>query len=428
MEGKVTFSLHDKCEIIESITEEIEEFMLWMGSFGKQEEGGVTRLLYSEAWRDAQLALAAAMEQAGLEASFDWVGNLFGKLPGTETNKTSIMTGSHVDTVKNGGMYDGTFGIAAGVIALKYLKQHFGMPKRSLEVVSLCEEEGSRFPMTYWGSGSITGRRHVEEIALLTDENGISFREAMEAAGFGSGTLRDSRRQDIGAFIELHVEQGIVLERNNLNIGIVEAIVGQRRYTIEVTGEANHAGTTPMMWRKDALGGASGMTQYLLNAAREQGAPLVATVGRFEVKPNVANVIPEKVIFTVDVRHPDATVLETFCHRFLTEFRKIAEEQELHVQTHLWMNASPVNMDKELSAKIERICKSHDISHLSMASGAGHDAQMFQHICPSALIFVPSHLGISHSPQEYTSPADLAVGTAVLIELLYLLGYKEEEI
>jgi allantoate deiminase len=422
------FSLYDNSAIIKGIAEEMEELILWMASFGKQEQGGVTRLLYSESWRDAQQALALRMEQWGLKVNFDHVGNLFGKLEGTDKNKMAILTGSHVDTVKNGGMYDGALGIVAGMLALKYLKRHYGMPKRNLEVVSLCEEEGSRFPMTYWGSGNITGRRHFGQIVQMTDENGVLFRKAMEKAGFGAGTHRDSRREDIGAFIELHVEQGIVLERKNKTIGIVDSIVGQRRYTFEVTGEANHAGTTPMMWRKDALNGASEMIRFVLHAARKQGEPLVATVGRVEVKPNEANVIPEKVSFTVDVRHPDAAVLSLFCDRFLLEFMKIADEQELLLRTDLWMDAAPVVMDERLRGRIQQICENRNIAWLRMVSGAGHDVQMFQYNCPSALIFVPSHMGISHSPQEYTSPADMAAGVAVLIELLYSLGYQEEEI
>ncbi|UUZ81998.1 hydantoinase/carbamoylase family amidase [Paenibacillus sp. P26] len=290
---------------IADLAKETEELLFWMASYGKQEHGGVTRLLYSEDWLRAQRALALKMEQWGMSASFDQVGNLFGRLEGSDRGKKAVLTGSHIDTVKNGGLYDGAFGIAAGMVALKYLKRHFGTPKRSLEAISLCEEEGDRFPMTYWGSGSITGSRGFEQIAEMTDGDGVPFEEAMKKCGFGKGTYRDSRRDDIAAFIELHVEQGIVLERKNKPIGIVDAIVGQRRYTFQVTGEANHAGTTPMIWRKDAVGGASEMIRRLLNAAQDEGEPMVATVGRIEVEPNVANVIPGKVTFTADIRHPE---------------------------------------------------------------------------------------------------------------------------
>ncbi|XEC93192.1 allantoate deiminase [Paenibacillus tarimensis] len=428
MESKAVPHKDDKDKLIKYFSVEIDNMLRWLASFGAEPDGGVTRLLYSEAWKKAQQALYGKMKQFGLTPEFDDVGNLFGRLQGTEVRPKAILTGSHIDTVKNGGRYDGAFGIVAAIIALRYLKDKYGVPKRTLEAVSLCEEEGSRFPVTYWGSGSMTGHHDFGKITSLKDDQGIYFQKAMATAGFGPHTHRSSRRSDIGAFIELHVEQGMVLERTGGTIGIVNAIVGQKRFTFEVTGQANHAGTTPMPWRKDAMNGASAMIQFLYETAGMRGEPLVATVGKLEAEPNIANVIPGRVTFTADIRHPDQAALDDFCRVVSIRFREIAQERGLELQTSMWMDEQPVCMHKGLSERIRSVSEACGIPCVQMVSGAGHDAQMFQPCFPTALIFVPSRLGISHSPDEYTAPEDLAAGTVVLTKMLYLLGYQEEDV
>lgn len=402
----------------------IETELVWLSCFGAEPNGGVTRLLYTPAWVEAQQALAQRMRANGFRVYYDEVGNLFGRLEGSDEPNYTIMTGSHIDTVKCGGKYDGAYGVMASLLAVESLQQRYGQPKRSLEIVSLCEEEGSRFPMTYWGSGSITGFRQYEQIVNLQDAEGISFVDAMTTAGFPDAHLPREQRQDIKAYIELHVEQGAILENNHIAIGIVEHIVGQRRYTMELTGEANHAGTTPMVWRRDALEGASRMIVRLYELARQYGDGLVATVGKLAVEPNIPNVIPGKVSFTVDVRHASEEVLHSFCNQMIMNFQDMAQEQELSFQHTSWMSVSPTPLHTELNHSIEQLCVRDGISHMRMNSGAGHDAQVFQPICPTALIFVPSHKGISHSPQEYTSSEHLAVGVHVLSEILYTLGYE----
>ncbi|WP_338553984.1 allantoate deiminase [Paenibacillus sp. KS-LC4] len=434
MSGSALGTVKEREALISSLAEDLEQLLVWLSGYGRQEGGGVTRLLYSEAWKEAQLALAERMRMSGLVPSFDRVGNLYGKLEGVEGDLPSILTGSHVDTVKNGGLYDGAFGIAAGIIALDYLKKHYGAPRRSLEVVSFCEEEGSRFPIAYWGSGSVTGRFKLEDAAGIADTDGVRLEDAMQQTGFGAAEAAAGRgvdepseaeRHDIAAFVEIHVEQGIVLERERLQIGVVEAIVGQQRYTVTVTGEANHAGTTPMVWRRDAMRGASKMIDWLLDAAAQQGAPLVATTGYMEVRPNVTNVIPQEVSFTVDVRHTDERALALFCCQFHERFGEIAASLGLELHIKHWMNTAPVGMDEQLTRQVEQICERNGIAHRRMVSGAGHDVQELQSICPSAMIFVPSRGGVSHSPLEHTDSLQLAEGTAVLIELLYQLAYGE---
>lgn len=410
------------------LTREIGQAVEWLAGFGADPSGGVTRLLYDDAWMSAQQALAGKMEELGLAVRVDDCGNVVGRLPANAGSPTAergvLLTGSHVDTVKSGGKFDGAYGILAGMIALSYLQERFGAPAVHLEVVSLCEEEGSRFPLTYWGSGNITGRYDLDRIPDIRDENGISMGEAMENAGYGKGAFAPPLRRDLLGFIELHIEQGSILERERRTVGIVKSIVGQRRYTIQVSGSANHAGTTPMYLRQDALSGACEMVQRLEEAAHSEGEQFVATTGYMNVMPNLSNVIPEYVKFTVDVRDADAEVLERFSIRFQEIFREIAERRQLQIQVEEWMNVPPVPMSASYNETLAQICDGYGFSYRFMNSGAGHDAQMLQGICPTTMLFVPSRGGISHSPLEYSDSRDLANGIVALIEWLYFYGYQ----
>lgn len=395
-----------------------------LAAFGADPEGGVTRLLYEKPWIEAQHFLAERMRQAGLTARFDRVGNLFGRLEGTELDKGVILTGSHVDTVMRGGRYDGAYGIAAGIAALAYLSKTFGAPKRTLEVVSFCEEEGSRFPIAYWGSGHVCGKQDWPVAEAAADPGGVTLRQAMEAAGFGAPEQPDCLRTDVAAYVELHIEQGIVLERGGEQIGIVETIVGQRRYAVTLAGESNHAGTTPMGLRKDALAGAAEMIAALEAMALEHGDPLVATVGRLDAEPNTPNVVAGRVRFTLDIRLDRETALEHFCARALGRLQAIAARRGLAFDAVNWLATAPAPMDAGLVALLGRASESAGLTHRRMVSGAGHDAQLLAGICPSAMLFVPSRGGISHSPEEFTAPAQLENGVRVLAAALYELAYR----
>lgn len=404
---------------------------------------GVTRLLYTPEWSRAQHFLQERMAGLGLEARSDQVGNVYGRLTGSEAGDKVILTGSHIDTVVNGGRYDGAYGVAAAVTALHHLQQTFGQPLRTLEVVAFCEEEGSRFPLTFWGSGNVTGLYDGSETERIADAEGITLGAAMTACGLGGaavsgtgGTASPEQgrgcefegsplRSDIAAYVELHIEQGIILERSSRGIGIVQAIAGQRRYSLAVRGTANHAGTTPMGLRQDALSGSAEMLLALERSALAEGDPLVATAGRLEVHPGTPNVIPGEVQFTLDIRHSDAGVLEPFCSRLLEEFAGIAGRRGLKLEVLPLLATTPAPMDQELCAMLEQICLEQGKVYRNMVSGAGHDAQLFAPCCPAAMIFVPSRGGISHSPDEYTSPEELASGLEVLTAILYKLAYTE---
>ncbi|MDQ1001919.1 allantoate deiminase [Neobacillus niacini] len=406
------------------LSKPVNSMIEWLSSYGQTERNGVTRLLYDKKWQEAQQALKKVIETLGLASYFDDVGNLYGRLEGSEKKASSvILTGSHIDTVKDGGKYDGAYGVVAGVIALDYLSRKYGQPKRTIEVVSLCEEEGSRFPLTYWGSGNITGLRTKEQVEKILDNHGIPFIQAMNEAGFGLGHFREAKRNDIDCFIELHIEQGEILERENKSIGVVSHIVGQRRYNVTVTGESDHAGTTPMHYRKDAVYTAALLIQALIEQAKETDPLLVATVGRMEIKPNIPNVIAREVVFSIDIRHSEEALLEEFSVKVFEAFKQICQKHQTNLQIDNWMNEQPVKMCEKLSDLSAAVLEKEAVPYKVMTSGAGHDAQVFGQYMPACLLFVPSHRGISHSPDEYTKAEDLEKGVQLLIKVLHKLAY-----
>ncbi|SEN63188.1 MULTISPECIES: Zn-dependent hydrolase [unclassified Paenibacillus] len=410
---------------------ELKGMLDWLSTYGADPQGGVTRLLYDQAWCKAQHALAEKMQEKGLAPEFDQSGNLYGTLHGRgvgsgvekEIEAAPIVTGSHIDTVVHGGKYDGAYGVVAGVLALEYLQKHFGDPKRTLRVVSLCEEEGSRFPFAYWGSRSITGVSGLEDVQHLKDQEGITFAQAIRDAGFGPDSSYRSASHNYGAFIELHIEQGQVLERLGHSIGIVSDIVGQKRFSITVSGEANHAGTTPMTWRKDALAGAAEMITAVRHIALEAGEPLVATVGRITADPGIGNVVASRAVFSLDIRHIRQESINQCWQHMLQEFSRIAAEQQLGLNWEEHLSVTPIPMNEQITSDIRAICEVEQLSYIHMPSGAGHDSQIFQPACPTAMIFVPSQDGISHNPLEYTAEEDLMKGFRVLVQLLYKYGY-----
>ncbi|GIN12745.1 allantoate amidohydrolase [Shouchella clausii] len=403
--------------------EQVRSYIDYFAQFGQTSDGGNTRLLYTPAWLDAQQAIFGLFQEKGLAPFYDDVGNAYGRMEGTETTNKTIVTGSHIDTVINGGRFDGVYGIIGSLLAVSRLVARFGRPKTTIDVLSLCEEEGSRFPLAFWGSGNITGRYSKTNPDTIVDASGICLGEAMRENGFGRGHYQPPDRSDIGCFIELHIEQGQVLESSGNTIGIAQAIVGQRRFTITVTGSANHAGTTPMGLRKDALELTSMLIPRLLQNARELDSDFVATVGQIEALPNTANVIPGKVVFSLDIRHHDTAMLDRFCAAMDKDFRAHEQQSGLVISVSQWADVAPVAMDTNLSTSAFEIAQQTSLPVQYMYSGAGHDAQIFGSFCPATLLFVPSKGGISHSPLEYTTDEQLEAGVSALAALLYKLAY-----
>lgn len=394
-------------------------------SFGGLQQGGITRLLYSQEWNTAVRELEKTFKEEGLEARFDDIGNLSGRLVGSKYPEETILTGSHIDTVVEGGHLDGQFGILSALVAVKYLKEKYGQPLRSLEVLALAEEEGSRFPYTFWGSKNFFNLAKKSDVDTIEDAEGIKFEDAMRESGFDYRKTTDVRN-DIKAFVELHIEQGKVLETENKTIGVVNGIVGQKRYTINLKGEANHAGTTPMSLRRDTVVAYSEIVTDLTKRAREIGEPLVLTFGHVVPVPNTVNVVPGEISFSVDCRHIDQQLLNDFATEIEDKIKSVATENNMTYDIHLWMDETPTLMNEKIVRIIEQAAKENvGDQYKVMPSGAGHDSQIFAQYVPTAMLFVPSIDGISHNINEETKIADLVKGIEVLIDVLYELAYKE---
>lgn len=396
-----------------------------LSQIGSDPTGGMTRLLYSDSWLEAQKFVEGTMQEIGLETSYDEIGNLFGRVTGTKYPEETILSGSHIDTVVNGGTLDGQFGVMAAYLAVQQLLETYGKPLRSLEVISMAEEEGSRFPTVFWGSKNFVCEASREQVEDIADSEGLKFVDEMRRQGFDFAEEAKTRRDDIKAFVEIHIEQGNVLENEKLQIGVVNNIAGQKRYTFVLRGEANHAGTTPMGYRRDAVYGFSKICSGIIDRAFAEGDPLVVTFGKVEPKPNTVNVVPGEVLFTMDCRHTDANELNRFTKEAEAYMKEVASELGLTLDIDLWMDETPVPMNESVVEVVENAAKTKEMKYKVMHSGAGHDSQVIAPHYPTAMIFVPSIKGISHNPAEATDLADLVAGVEVLTQALYELAYKE---
>lgn len=402
--------------------QEIQATMQWLSSISDEVSPGTTRLLYSDSWLRAQKELKEKFEALGMQCHFDAIGNLYGTIVGTECPESTIATGSHVDTVVRGGKLDGQLGIFGGYLAIKSLLETCGRPKKSLQIISMAEEEGSRFPYVFWGSKNIFGLANSTEVADLQDKDGIGFTEAMRNCGFDF-QQEYKPRTDLKAFIELHIEQGNFLEEEAYTVGVVNAIVGQKRYNITLKGESNHAGTTLMRFRRDTVECMARIITQSIDKAKGAGDPLVLTFGKVIPKPNTVNVVPGETLFTMDCRHTDAAVLAEFTAELEANMHRIATQMDIEIEIDNWMNEKPVAMDAELVATIEAVCLEQNMNYKVMHSGAGHDSQIFAPRVPTGMIFVPSIKGISHNVAEDTKLEDLREGIKTLAYTLKKLAY-----
>lgn len=405
-------------------TGEIGRIMDWLSAYGADPAGGMTRLLYTDAWLQAQKALKEKFEQLGMRASFDEVGNLIGVYPGTDGSGEIAATGSHVDTVVSGGRLDGQLGIFGGYLAVKDLLETYGPPKRGLAVISIAEEEGSRFPYVFWGSKNLLGMAKPEEVMDIEDMNGVRFADAMRQCGFDFRKSASTPMEQVKAFVELHIEQGNTLEMEGKSVGVITGIVGQRRYNINLRGQANHAGTTLMKYRRDVVEVFARIVTESLQKARQEGEPLVLTFGKIVVKPNTVNVVPGEALFTMDCRHTDQAVLCRFTETLEEDMKRIASETGVEIDIDRWMDEAPVPMDKNVIAVIEAACREKGLNYRLMHSGAGHDSQIIAPRIPTGMIFVPSKGGVSHNPAEETALEDLKQGIEALKSALYQLAYQ----
>lgn len=400
----------------------IDSAVSWLASIQDGDGAGTTRLLYTDSWMRAQTELKARFEALGMSTRFDAVGSLYGTILGSDGTGETVMSGSHIDTVVNGGRLDGQLGIIASLLSIETLVTTYGQPKKNLEIIAMAEEEGSRFPYAFWGSKNVFGLADPADVENATDANGLRFVDEMRRHGFDFQTDY-APRKDIIAFIELHIEQGNYLENEGITIGVVDGIVGQKRSTISLTGEANHAGTTRMRYRRDAVECMSRIVSHALEMAREEGDPLVLTFGHVSVTPNVVNVVPGKVEFSMDCRHSDRAVLDAFSGRVYELIRETAAAMKIDATIDIWMDEDPTPMDQGIVHIIEKVVADAGIRYEVLTSGAGHDSQIFAKHVPTGMIFVPSIRGISHNPEEDTRLEDITVGVQTLAETLHTLAY-----
>ncbi len=400
---------------------EMQDMVETLGAIGEQPGGGIIRHVYDAAWLAARLQLADWMRAGGLAVHEDAVGNLFGRIDGASPR--TVLTGSHIDTVKLGGRYDGALGVLSALAALRVLNATAGRPKRCLEMVALCEEEDSRFHANFWGTRGILGLIDPAELDALTDAAGVSIGQAMREAGFAPENYAAAVRSDLDAFVEPHIEQGRILFDEGLPLGIVDTITGLYRFRVTVEGRTDHAGTTPMDLRRDALQAAVHIAGEMTRIVEAAGRPAVITNGWWDVLPGSWNIVPGLVHFSVDLRHPDEALKQQLASDVRRRGEQIAAERGVSITYTVVSDIRPKDMDPDVKAHVQAAADTCGVQWRPMVSGAGHDSQVMATRVPTAMLFVPSVEGRSHSAAEFTTPEDAARGATVLAAALHRLAY-----
>ncbi len=397
----------------------MSETILWkhlneLGQIGRETDGSITRFPFTHEDFLAEKKIWQYMEEAALQVFRDAAGNLIGKWEGSAPDEPPVLCGSHYDTVRNGGMFDGTLGLLAGIEAVRLLRQEGFQPRRTILIVGFKDEEGNRFGFGMIGSKSICGMVSAKDLSAK-DQNGISLSDAMIQSGLYPEKLKTCILSPIHCMLELHIEQGKVLEENGCSIGIVSGIAGLIRYTITICGTSGHSGATPMHGRKDPV---VLMSQWIMHVTKLAASHknCVATIGSIHTFPGECNIICDHVTFTLDLRSTD----EPYLYTVLNEMKQFETENNMTVHYQLEQKLPAALCDENLCQKTEDICKKNHFPFIPCVSGAGHDAMNFRNHCPIGMVFVPSRNGYSHRKEEYTSPEDCQKGMLVLKELLKL--------
>lgn len=395
-----------------------------LGTIGGQEAGGITRHAFTPEDRAAKNLVSVYMKEAGLTVREDAVGNLIGRKEGRNHQAPVVLTGSHIDTVCNGGIYDGGLGVLGAIEVLQTLNEQGIEVEHPIEVYAFNDEEGSRFSFSMFGSRGVIGDLQPKDLEIK-DREGISVAEAMKAQGLDPEQIREAirARQSLKAFVELHIEQGKVLECHDRSVGIVSGIVNELWLKCTVQGEAGHAGATPMPLRHDALTAAAEMILVVEGEAGKAGTT-VATVGRLKVLPGGINIIPGTVEFTLDLRDISQAVSDQVEERIFAEFARISQERGVHFQTEILQRIPPAPCSEEFQEIARKAFGKVGLEPFTLPSGAGHDAMQMINVCPIGMIFVRSKDGISHNPAEWSSPEDCAAGVNVLYHILLDLAVQ----
>ena len=382
-----------------------------------------TRRAFSEPYAEARRWLSQRFEEAGLQVFVDAGGNLVGRRPGS-TGAADIAIGSHIDTVQGGGRFDGILGVLAALECAQSLSEAGVSLRHGLRVIDFLSEEPSEYGTFFVGSQALVGRLPAADLDRRAPD-GERLGDAIARVGGNPGALgaRLVEPGELAAFVELHIEQGPVLETESVAIGVVEGIVGIVSKTVRLVGKASHAGTTPMALRKDALVGAAELIKTVDAVAGELAEEeyFVATIGRLEVLPNGANVVPGEVNLTLEARSLDLRVVERFFDVVLTQAGSVLRARGLELDVRDVGRAEPVASDSRIENAVEEASKLRGLSSRRLVSGAGHDAMMVAHVAPVGMIFVPSANGLSHHPDEFTADDDVGNGAQVLLDTVLRL-------
>lgn len=405
----------DIADITGRIEKDLEHLKQYTATPGK----GCTRLPFTREARQAVDYLKNIMSEAGLDVSEDAAGNVIGVLPGENKELPCIMMGSHYDSVYNGGDYDGIAGVVSAVEVARILKAQGIKPKRNFVAVGFCDEEGMRFGTGYFGSGAILGNRDAAYAKKFLDRDGISIYQAMTDYGLDPERLSEATWEagKIGVFLETHIEQGPVLDAEGIEIGLVDCIVGIQRYMVTVHGRADHAGTTPMDMRMDAVDAATKVISKIADWARQKGDGTVATVGYIKTVPGGMNIVAEEVAFTVDIRSRNNDNINDIAARIEAAIAKEVNEFGGSYEMESKLTITPVALSEDMLEIMEKECRTRGYSYKRMPSGAGHDALEMGQEISTVMLFVPSKSGRSHCPVEYSKYTDIAQAAVVIYKL-----------
>lgn len=397
------------------LLEEIER----LGQIGAQPDGACRRLALTDEDKAGRDLVISQMRALGLEVTIDRIGNIFGVRRGVE-ELPPIMTGSHIDTVATGGKLDGCYGVLAGLEAVRTLNDADRMTRRPICVAVFTNEEGVRFQPDMMGSLVHAGGLSLNEALDSTDASGARLGDELARIGYAGAAEVGSIRP--AAFVELHIEQGPVLDREGEVLGAVADLQGISWQEVTIGGVSNHAGTTPMAMRRDAGVAAAKIVCFVHELAWRMGGSQVGTVGAIRLSPNLINVIPREAVLTIDLRNTDEARLqsaEAEVQGFMAAMRRSGD---LQISTRRLARFEPVVFDPDIVATIQDVCAALGHPARRMTSGAGHDAQMMARICPTAMIFTPSIGGISHNPREATAPEHLEIGANALLHTMLRLA------
>ena len=405
---------------IQELTKKIQAGLEALHPFTATPGNGTTRLPFTKETRDAAEHLKRYMAEAGLTAHEDQAGNIIGVLEGADPSLPALVMGSHYDSVVNGGNFDGQAGVVAAVEVARMLKAGSVAMKRNFVAIAFMDEEGMRFSAGYFGSTSWMGHMSQEELHSYKDKDGISVYEAMKAYGLPPEDLPKAAwdMKKVRAFIELHVEQGPVLDAEKIEIGLVDCIVGMQRYMVTVFGRADHAGTTPMDMRMDAVEAASKVFSKIPDWARGKKDGTVATTGLVHVVPGGINIVPEEVTFSIDIRSRNQKNLQDITDAIKKELDKATAANGTTWKMEEKLLVPPADLSPKMLDIMEKSCKDRGYSCRRMVSGAGHDALAIAPYVETVMIFTPSKNGRSHCPVEWTEYADVAKATTVVYDLV----------